>query len=242
MESIGVIPARFESKRLPGKPLLEICGKPMIQHVYEEARKARLLEDVIVATDDTRIVKAVQSFGGHVVLTSKDHKSGSDRIAEVVSNMTCRVIVNIQGDEPMIRHQMLDDLVQPFLEDKGVVMATLCHRIHDNSEINNPNVVKVVVGNDGNALYFSRSPIPWADGAHCCYKHIGVYAYTKDFLLIWTNLTQSPLEKAERLEQLRVLENGYRIKVIETEFDTVSVDTEEDLKKMREILCQNISL
>ncbi|MBI3008287.1 MAG: 3-deoxy-manno-octulosonate cytidylyltransferase, partial [Candidatus Omnitrophica bacterium] len=155
---------------------------------------------------------------------------------------TCRVIVNIQGDEPMIRHQMLDDLVQPFLEDRGVVMATLCHRIDDNSEINNPNVVKVVVANDGNALYFSRSPIPWADGSHCCYKHIGVYAYTKDFLLTWTNLTQSPLEKAERLEQLRVLENGYRIKVIETGFDTVSVDTEEDLKKMREILCQNISL
>jgi len=248
MESIGVIPARFESKRLPGKPLLDICGKPMIQHVYEEARKARLLERILVATDDERIRDAVQSFGGDVVLTSRAHKSGTDRVAEAVLNLTCRVIVNIQGDEPMIRHQMLDELVQPFMKDDNIVMATLSHRIYKKTEIDNSNIVKVVVDKDGTALYFSRSPIPWRDGSSPCYKHIGVYAYTKDFLMTFTRLAQSPLEKIERLEQLRALENGYKIKVVETGFDTISVDTEEDLKEVREILCsrsmqsQNISL
>lgn len=244
MNVVGVIPARYSSTRFEGKIIADILGKPMIQHVYEKAKEASSLEDLIIATDDDRIIKVVEEFGGKAVFTSPGQPTGSDRIAEVVNPLDVRVIVNIQGDEPLIRPKMINDLAGALLEDESIVMATLVKKIDNAKEINNPNVVKVTVDKDGFALYFSRCAIPYVRMHHArhashdtvYYKHIGLYAYTKDFLFTFTNLPPLPLERSEALEQLRALEYGYRIKTVETEFDTVGVDTQEDLEKVREIL------
>ena len=242
MKAIGIIPARWDSQRFEGKVLAELSGKPMIQHVWERAKESRILDDLIIATDREEVIKVAESFGGKAVYTSKDQPSGTDRITEVVNPIDVEIVVNIQGDEPLIHHTMIDDLVNVLLENTQIPMATVIKKIMDKEEFLNPNVVKVVIDKDAYALYFSRSPIPYerrkemGEHSQYCYKHIGIYAYTKDFLFTYTNLPKSRLEDIEKLEQLRALENGYKIKTIETEFDTIGVDTPEDLKKVEELL------
>jgi 3-deoxy-manno-octulosonate cytidylyltransferase (CMP-KDO synthetase) len=258
MKVIGIIPARWKSVRFEGKVLANISGKPMVQHVWERARASKMLEDLIVATDSEDVIRAVEQFGGKAVYTSKDQPSGTDRLTEVVNPIDVDVIVNIQGDEPLIHHSMIDGVANALLEDRAAPMATVIKRLTDKKELLNPNIVKVVTDRNGYALYFSRSPIPYArgdEGYHSIlemyarlfdhapdaqlqqyYKHVGLYAYTKDFLFTYTNLPKSRLEEAEKLEQLRVLENGYKIKTIETEHDTIGVDTPEDLKRVEELL------
>ncbi|OGX18821.1 MAG: 3-deoxy-manno-octulosonate cytidylyltransferase, partial [Omnitrophica WOR_2 bacterium RBG_13_44_8b] len=241
MDVIGVIPARFYSKRFEGKVLADILGKPMIQHVWERAKQALLLDDLIIACDDERVAQAASGFGAKVVFTAKGHPSGTDRIIEVVNPIDVKIVVNIQADEPLIQPVMIDSLAQILLDDPGVSMATLVKKISDFKEHNDPNVVKVVLDKNNFALYFSRAPIPFY--AHnsevkspIVYKHIGLYAYTKDFLFTYKNLPVSNLEKTESLEQLRVLEEGLRIKVVETKYETLGVDTPEDLKKVKAYL------
>lgn len=249
MDVIGVIPARFSSTRFEGKVLAKIYDKPLVQYVYENARRARLLDDLVVATDDQRVVEAVEEFGGKVVLTAKEHRSGSDRLKEVVSQIDVKVVVNIQGDEPLVQPIMIDELARTLLDQPATPegtrteMATIVKKIEAQEEVSNPDVVKVVFDKDGFALYFSRSPIPYkSKGKQIInhYKHIGLYAYSKDFLFRFSNFTVSGLEKAEKLEQLRALENGCRIKVIETNYETIGVDTREDLERVRK--CLSISL
>lgn len=238
MDAIGIIPARYQSTRLEGKVLKDLLGKSVIQHVWENAKHAATLDDLIVATDDERIKAEVLSFGGKAVLTAKEHKTGTDRLREVVNSIDVKVVVNIQADEPLLHSSMIDEIVRPLLEEKDIVMTTLRKKITDPEDLKNPNVVKVVCDKNGYALYFSRSPIPYprfAEGiVH--YKHIGLYAFTKDFLFTFTNLPASSLEEAEGLEQLRVLENGYKIKVATTQFDTIGIDTAEDLERAKEVL------
>ncbi len=244
MRAIGIIPARYQSTRLPGKPLAEIHGKPMIQWVYERAVKAETLEQVIVATDDPRIFDAVAGFGGRAVMTSPDHRSGTDRLAEAARGLEVEVVVNIQGDEPLIDPRAIDLAARPLLEDPAVPMATLMTGLSDLEELESPGVVKVVTDRAGFALYFSRHPIPCLRGASLeetlaaglHRKHIGLYAYRKDFLLRYASLEPTPLEKAESLEQLRVLEHGYRIRVVECPYPSVSVDTPEDLARVRRLI------
>jgi len=235
---IGIIPVRFSAKRLPGKALAVIHRRPMIWHVYTRAKKAKVLDQLIVATDDKRIFKVVKEFGGEVRLTSPRHLSGTDRVAEVASKARLKphdIVVNIQGDEPMLKGKMIDELVSPFRK-KDIVMTTLIHKA-SMEEVKNAN--KVVFDNNHNALYFSRSLIPCPGHGHGdvgYWKHLGFYAYTYGFLKKFTSLPQGKLEKIERLEQLRALEHGYNIKVVETKFDTVSVDTPADLYKVRRIM------
>ena len=240
MTTIGIIPARYGSSRLPGKPLKMICGKPMIQHVYEQAMKATTLDSVVVATDDERIVAAVNAFGGEAFLTSLDHKTGSDRIAEVAAHMDCDIVVNIQGDEPLIEPEIIDEFVQEMLSDPNLVMVTGCHEIHDEQALQNPNVVKVVSNLQGFALLFSRSLIPYPRYTQrfAAYEHIGIYVYTKDFLMTYITLEETPLAATESLEQMRVLEHGYAIKIVKTRFpyDALSVDTQEDLENVERIM------
>ncbi len=241
MKVLGIIPARYGSTRFEGKILADLCGKPVVQHTWERAKKSRLLDELIIATDDKRIYDVARGFGAKAVLTSLAHKTGTDRLKEVVQSIEVDIIVNIQGDEPLISPLMIDDVVFPLLRDKTIVMATLCNRIKDLEDLNDPNVVKVVFDKNGFALYFSRSPIPYCknlvsselEARSQFYKHIGIYAYTKDFLFTITSLPQSKFEKLERLEQLRPIENGYKIKVIETKFDTIGIDTPEDLEKAK---------
>jgi len=241
MDVIGIIPARYRSKRLEGKVLADIWGKPMIQYVWEQASHASLLDDLIVACDDERIESCVKGFGGKAILTAREHLSGTDRITEIIYSLDVKVVINIQADEPLIHSSMIDDLARCLLDDSNLVMATLIKKTEDKDEIFSENVVKVVVDKYNFALFFSRLPIPYCRDKEELektnyFKHIGLYGYTKDFLFVYKNLPEGDLEKKEKLEQLRVLEAGYRIKCIETNFDTVSVDTEEDLKKVREIL------
>lgn len=236
MIKVGIIPARYSSTRLPGKPLADINGKPMIQWVYENSNRSNL-DRVIVATDDERVENAVKDFGGEVVMTSKDHLNGSSRLAEVARKIKADIIVNIQGDEPCISPTVIDKVLEAF-EDKKCLMSTLKTRIIDKNDIDNPNCVKVITDINDGALYFSRSPIPYnRDGLKInYYKHLGIYAYKKEFLLDYIKMKPTELELSESLEQLRVLENGYKIKVLETEEKLVGVDTLEDLEKVREIL------
>lgn len=241
MDVIGVIPARYSSTRFAGKVLAEIKGKPMLQHVWERAKESRLLDELIIACDEQKVADAAQGFGAKVVMTAKEHQSGTDRIAEVVNPMDVKIVVNIQGDEPLIHPTMIDGVVRAIMDDDSVYMATIVKRTEDHSEINDPNVVKAVVDKDDFALYFSRSTIPHlARGSEISapvyYKHIGLYAYSKDFLFVYKNLAVSGLEKTERLEQLRVLEYGYRIKTIETKYDTIGVDTAEDIIKVEDYI------
>ncbi len=243
MKAIGVIPARWGATRFEGKVLANLLGKPVIQHVWENAKRAKTLDDLIVACDDERILKVVQKFGGKAVYTSPDQPSGTDRIAEVVNPIDVRIAVNIQGDEPLIKPIMIDSLVLALEDEKVAQMATIIKKVDDGEELMNSNVVKVVVDKNGYALYFSRYAIPYNRTGETdpkkrpvYYKHIGLYAYTKDFLFTLRSLPVSLLENAEKLEQLRVLENGYKIKTVETKFDTVGIDRPEDLRRAEEEL------
>ena len=235
---IGVIPARYSSTRLPAKALAMINGKPMIQHVYERCLRSKLLNEVLVATDDKRIYNTVLDFGGNAVMTSSKHKSGTDRIGEAVKNIKCDIIVNIQGDEPTINYRNIDKAIAPLLEDNSVNVSTLCFKITSSKEISDPNVVKVVFDNNNSALYFSRSIVPCnRDKVRVeYYKHIGLYVYRKDYLQKLIKIKPTKLEIAEKLEQLRILETGERIEVIETKIDSHSVDTPADLKKIRKLI------
>ncbi len=246
MDVIGVIPARYSSTRFEGKLLADIMGKPVLQHVWERAKLARMLDDLIIACDNEIILKAAGEFGAKAVMTSKEHTCGTDRISEVVNPLDVKIIINIQGDEPLIHPMMIDSVARALLEDSSVNMATVCKKIEDSIQVFDPNVVKVVVDKNNFALYFSRAPIPFlAPNAEIeqvtYYKHIGLYAYTKDFLFIYKNLPVSNLERTEKLEQLRVLSEGFKIKVIETTFDTVGVDTFEDLEKVKKQLQKGIN-
>jgi 3-deoxy-manno-octulosonate cytidylyltransferase (CMP-KDO synthetase) len=234
--AVAVIPARYQSSRLPGKALAEIDGRPMIEHVYRRAAAARSISSVIVATDDERIYRAVLAFGGDARMTSASHQSGTDRIAEVAAGLDCALIVNVQGDEPIIAPAMIDQAVAPFALDPALMMSTLRRRIDDPAEHHNPNVTKVVVDRDGFALYFSRAPIPFARQG-CppapAWRHVGLYVYRRECLLRLAALPQTAMEQSEALEQLRALEYGIRIKAEETRFDSVGVDTPEDLERVR---------
>lgn len=238
MKVVGIIPARFASTRLPGKPLAEIAGKPMIQHVWERASRVRGMTEVIVATDNDAVFAAVQRFGGQVRLTSARHRTGTDRLAEVARTLDADVIVNIQGDEPLLDPEEVENLVAPFRQRDDLVMTTLATPIQVPEDVEDPNVVKVVRDREGFALYFSRLPIPYYrdGGSGERLKHIGTYAYRRDFLLTYAALPRTPLEIAEQLEQLRALEHGYRILVVLTEQDSVGVDTPADLERVRKIL------
>jgi 3-deoxy-manno-octulosonate cytidylyltransferase (CMP-KDO synthetase) len=232
---LGVIPARFASSRFPGKVLAQISSKSMLQHVYERASLARYLTATIIATDDERVYEAARSFGARVVMTRADHVSGTDRVAEAASAENAELVVNIQGDEPLIDPAAIDAAILPLAHDPEIVMGTLKKAIEDPREITDANVVKVVTDRNGDAIYFSRCPIPYRrdqarPGTH--FKHIGLYVYRRDFLLGYSALPVGPLEQAERLEQLRALENGYRIRVVETECESLGVDTPEDLERV----------
>jgi 3-deoxy-manno-octulosonate cytidylyltransferase (CMP-KDO synthetase) len=232
---LGVIPARLASSRFPGKVLASIASKPMLQHVWERASLARYLSGTIIATDDPRVYEVARSFGAQARMTRSDHPSGTDRVAEVASAERASIVVNIQGDEPLIDPSAIDLAILPLLHDSGVAMSTLKKRIEDPREIADPNVVKVVTNRRGDAIYFSRSPIPFereAGGRAACFKHIGLYVYRRDFLLKYSALPAGPLEISERLEQLRALENGYSIRVVETDYDSVGVDTPQDLERV----------
>ena len=237
MRTLCVIPARYASTRLPGKPLADICGKPMICRVLERASRTQKPEKVIVATDDERIYDAVRAEGGEALLTRADHPTGTDRLAEVAEAYPeVDLIVNVQGDEPLIEPSVIDDLIAPFEMDENLPMATVMVRMEDAAEQLNPNNVKVVVDKLGYALYFSRSLVPYPRAAAGpVYKHIGIYAYRRDFLLRYACLEPTPLERAESLEQLRALENGYGIRVLETDCRFVGVDTPEDLALVNKI-------
>lgn len=240
---LGVIPARFASSRFPGKVLAPISSKPMLQHVYERACCARYLTSTIIATDDPRVFDAARSFGAQVRMTRADHVSGTDRVAEIASGDTAEIIVNIQGDEPLIDPDAIDAAILPLEHNADVVMSTLAKKIEDPRESDDPNVVKVVTDRFGDAIYFSRCPIPFVrDGsgggtdARTHWKHIGLYVYRRNFLLDYSNLPVGPLEQAERLEQLRALENGYKIRVVETEYESLGVDTPSDLERVRQLM------
>ena len=240
---IGVIPARFASTRLMGKPLANIGGKPLIQHTYENACKSKLIEKLILAVDDAKVASVARGFGADVIETPKEIASGSDRIAYVAKTYKeAEIIVNIQGDEPFIQPEMIDQAIEPLLFDKTIEVTTLIKQISSLKELHSPDVVKVVFDYNNYALYFSRSPIPFARNAISdaaalditdYYKHIGLYVFKRKALLKFTSLKQTDLEKTEMLEQLRMLENGMKIKVVETEYDSIGVDTQEDLKRAR---------
>ncbi|HTE19417.1 MAG TPA: 3-deoxy-manno-octulosonate cytidylyltransferase [Armatimonadota bacterium] len=237
VRAVAIIPARYASTRFPGKPLVHIAGRPMIEHVYRRASQAKLVDEVWVATDDARIFATVEAFGGRVLMTRDDHPSGTDRIAEAAEHLQCDVVVNVQGDEPLLEPDEIDAVVAPFAANPELVMTTAATPITDPADAAAPSVVKVVVDRDGYALYFSRLPLPYyrsGSGAHL--KHLGLYAYRKTFLQRYAALVPTPLEQAEALEQLRVLENGYRILVVPTPHDAVSVDVPEDLERVRRLV------
>jgi 3-deoxy-manno-octulosonate cytidylyltransferase (CMP-KDO synthetase) len=235
----ALIPARYASTRLPGKPLADLDGRPMIEHVFRRASMSPLIAETVVVTDDLRIATRVNEFGGRVRLT-RAHETGTDRLAEVAATMDCDVVVNVQGDEPLIDPGAIGELVTPFYSDPGLQMTTLFRRITNQSELTNPNVVKVVLDRGGFALYFSRSPIPYMrdprGGWPPLYRHIGLYAYRRSALLVLASLEPTPLERAEALEQLRALEHGIRIKAIETRYESFEVNTPEDLEQVRRLL------
>jgi 3-deoxy-manno-octulosonate cytidylyltransferase (CMP-KDO synthetase) len=246
---LGVIPARFASTRFPGKVLAQISSKSMLQHVYERASQARYLTSIVIATDDDRIVQAARRFGAIARLTRADHLSGTDRVAEIASAENADIVVNIQGDEPLIDPSAIDAAILPLAHESEIVMATLKKRIEDPREIEDPHVVKVVTDREGDAIYFSRCPIPFvrdrgaggaAAGIH--FKHIGLYVYRRDFLLRYSTLPVGPLEQAEKLEQLRALENGFPIRVVETEYESLGVDTPEDLQRVSKLFESSITM
>ncbi|MEW6088988.1 MAG: 3-deoxy-manno-octulosonate cytidylyltransferase [bacterium] len=237
---LGVIPARYGSTRLKAKPLIDFLGKPVVQHVFERAKLSNLLDKIVVATDSNLIFDKVMDFGGEAVMTDPAHQSGTDRVAEVAKKMSYDIIVNIQGDEPTITPGLVNEAVKPLLENKEVYFATLKTRINSFEDLVNPNVVKVITDKNGFAIYFSRSVIPYNFNKEInfrdenYFKHIGIYVYRKDFLLKYVALNCTELEKRERLEQLRALEHGFKIKVAETSGDTVSIDVAEDLERAKQ--------
>ena len=241
--TIGIIPARFASTRLMGKPLADIGGKPMLQHTWESAKKSRLLADVIIAVDDEKVAQVARDFGARVYITPKNITTGSDRIAYVAKNLPeADIIVNIQGDEPFIKGRMIDQAIEPLLFDPEVNVSTLCKRIESVEEFKAVSIPKVVFDYNNFAMYFSRSPIPFVRDARTnlekiqkceIYKHIGLYVYRRESLLRFTELAPTDLEKAEKLEQLRMLEHGFKIKVVVTEYENLAVDTPEDLERAR---------
>lgn len=254
--AIAIIPARYASTRLPGKPLLPLAGKPLIMHVFERARSARLISHVIVATDDQRILEAVQTNGGEAMLTSSYHQSGTDRIAELARSLDFDIIVNVQGDEPLIDPSTIDAAIEPLLEDQTIQICTTSEPITSVEDVFNPTVVKVVTDAQGFALYFSRSPIPFVRTAPgltleetlksdtrllAFYrKHSGLYAYRSDFLQRFAAMEPSSLERLEALEQLRALENGYAIKVVKIAHRSTGVDTEQDYEKVKRLIEENL--
>ena len=238
-----VIPARWASSRFPGKPLANIAGIAMIQRVVTQANKANCASEVIVATDDLRILDFVKDNGGTAIMTSTEHESGTDRVAEVAKDRDCDIVVNVQGDEPLIPPQNIDQVIRPLVDDSTIPVTSLRVLIRDKSDLLNKNITKVVVDKFDSALYFSKAPIPWnrdlwsesVDGisklsSHQWFKHIGLYAYRKRFLMEYSSMSKSPLEKIEKLEQLRILENGIPIKVLETKFDSIGVDSQADIE------------
>ena len=237
---LGVIPSRYASSRLPGMPLLEISGKTMVEHVYRRAMASGVFFRVVVATDDRRVYEAVEKFGGDVIMTSPDHPDGSSRVAEVARGIDTDYVINIQGDEPMIDPRMLKELAEGLIADPDADSATACVPIKNEEDFLNPNIVKVVRALNGRALYFSRSPIPFRRNDTECpvWEHLGIYAFTKKFLLKMVELPKTPLMTTESLEQLRILEHGYTMTVIPTKYPSAgpNVNTEEDLEKVREIM------
>lgn len=235
-EAVIIIPARYGSTRFPGKPLAELWGKPLIRHVWERARRAERCHRVIIATDDDRIAAAARGFGAEVAMTRGDHASGTDRAAEVAAGLSAELVVNVQGDEPLVEPAAIDAAVAPLADDPTISMGTLCSPVESVGDLANPNVVKVVVDGAGFALYFSRLPIPFVrdDRAEVRrYRHIGLYVYRREFLLELAGLPPTPLEQAEKLEQLRALEHGYRIRVVQVASASPGVDTPEDLERLR---------
>jgi len=248
MKVIGIIPARYKSSRFEGKALANILGKPMVQHVYERAIQAQTVDDVIVATDDKCIFDCVNNFSGKVIMTSADCLTGTDRVAEVAADrhgalslQDSDIIANIQGDEPLLEPAMLDQMIQPFFDDQSIQVSTLAQLISSEEDYRNPNVVKVVLDKNGFAMYFSRAPIPgnktlqWYKDMKS-YRHVGLYAYKRDCLLKFVKMPPTTFERMEGLEQLRFLENGIPIKVVETQYSTIGVDTPSDLQKVVEVL------
>ena len=240
---IGIIPARFASTRLMGKPLADIGGNPMIQHTYENCLKSKLLNDVVVAVDDQKVAQVINDFGGKAIMTPKEIQTGSDRIAYAAKSLPhAKIVVNIQGDEPFIKGGMIDQAIEPLLFDLSVNVSTLAKKIETVQELKSASVVKVVFDYNNFALYFSRSPIPYVRNAKTnldriinadIYKHIGLYVYRREALLRFTELEQTDLEKIEKLEQLRMLENSFKIKIVVTEYENLAVDTPEDLDRAR---------
>jgi 3-deoxy-manno-octulosonate cytidylyltransferase (CMP-KDO synthetase) len=242
MKIAVIIPSRYGSTRFEGKPLALIDGKPMIEWVYRQARKAGHVTDVAVATDDPRISEAVERFGGRAILTSSEARSGTDRVGEAAEIMALApedIVVNVQGDQPLIDYRCLDDVIRPLVSEPGIEMSTLAYKIVDEQEITNPKDVKVTFDRKGFALYFSRAPIPFPrdpEPRFDTYKHLGVYAYSRRFLDIFRNLAPGTLEGIEKLEQLRAMEHGYRIRVVVTPYDSPEVDLPEDIPRIETLL------
>jgi 3-deoxy-manno-octulosonate cytidylyltransferase (CMP-KDO synthetase) len=251
MSVLVVIPARYGSTRFQGKPLALLQGKPVIQHVYEQAAQAKRADEVLIATDDSRIMDAVGRFEGRAMMTNPTARSGTERVAEVARTRNAQVVINVQGDEPLIHPDMVDQLAEYLERHQAIPMASLMTPLKPGDDANNPNIVKVVVDRDGFALYFSRAPIPYVrrqdwDRGHVprptsqtSWKHMGIYGYQRHFLLQFPYLEPTPLEQSEQLEQLRALEHGYRIKLLETTHDTIGVDTPEDLAKVETLLAHS---
>jgi 3-deoxy-manno-octulosonate cytidylyltransferase (CMP-KDO synthetase) len=236
-----VIPARQASVRFPGKPLVPIAGRPMIQHVVERVRRAQLVSRVVVATDESSIQQAVEAFGGEAILTRHDHRTGTDRVAEVASHLHAEIYINVQGDVPLIDPATVDAVASAMLEDESVEIATPCTAIAHQNDIMDPNIVKVVRDFDNNALYFSRAPVPWVSDrgetvAARHWKHIGLYGFRRETLLEFPTLPPGDLERLEQLEQLRWLENGFRIRVVEADYDAISVDVPADIERVEKLL------
>jgi 3-deoxy-manno-octulosonate cytidylyltransferase (CMP-KDO synthetase) len=254
----AIIPARYASTRLPGKPLIDIAGKPMILHVVQRAREVSLINRVIVATDDQRVLKAVVEAGEEAILTSPDHRTGTDRLAEVAADLEDEIIVNVQGDEPLIEAATIEAAIAPLLADPSIVLSTTCEPIESVEDILDPSVVKVVVDQEGFAIYFSRNPIPFPREAVLEHgsvekalraqpelstlysKHTGLYAYRREFLLTFTGLVSTKLERVEALEQLRALEHGFKIKVVPVAQRSIGVDTPEDLERVRRVISEKV--
>jgi len=242
MKILAVIPARYASTRLPGKPLVPLAGKPMIARVWERVGRAASVSGVVVATDDERIRSAVEAFGGQAILTRSEHRSGTERVGEVAAaRPDVEIFVNVQGDEPLIEPAAIDQAVEALRADAQVSVATLAVPISNPADIMDPNVVKAVLDFDGNALYFSRAPIPWVRDrggpVHARHlKHLGLYVFRREALLDFATFPEGDLERVEQLEQLRWLENGYRIRVVETEYDSIGVDVPEDVKRVEQLL------
>lgn len=249
MKKIIIIPARLNSSRLPNKVLLDLKGKTVLQRVYEQCLKAKSIDEVYIATDSKEIMKSCSLFTQNVIMTDISHQSGTDRLAEAVMSIECNIIINVQGDEPFIEPSLIDKLADSF-HDSDTVMTSALHKIEKVEDLKNSNVVKVTVDNNNNALYFSRSIIPYCRDeldnllnhsknipeSFRFFRHLGIYGYRKEFLLSYSKMEQSSLEKLEKLEQLRVLENGYKIKMVETDYNSIGIDTQEDYEKALEIL------